>query len=140
MLTATAYDNYLESEILSADPVELVALLYRACLESLGAARRCLYDGDIPGRVRSITKASAILAELTCSLDRENGGEIAENLAELYDYLQRLILDANFKQLDTPLAEAEELLTTLYEGWAACGREIAQENGEVPSEALTALY
>ena len=54
MMTATAYDNYLESEVLSADPVKLVTILYRAALESLGTARRCLYDGDIAGRVKAI--------------------------------------------------------------------------------------
>ena len=140
-MTATAYDNYLESEVLSADPVKLITILYRAALDSIGVARRCLFDGDIAGRVQAVGKASAIVTELTCSLDRTNGGEIAQNLAELYDYIQRLLMDANFRQIDTPLAEAEELMMTLYEGWAACARKGAEQAESAETrEALSALY
>ena len=35
----TVYDRYLEAEVLSADPVKLVWLLYRGALDSVRAAR-----------------------------------------------------------------------------------------------------
>ena len=64
---------------------------------------------------RHITKAASILNELACSLDHSKGAAISRPLAELYDYVQHLLIDANFKQIEEPLAEAEQLLTQLDE-------------------------
>lgn len=108
---------YVEHEILQADPIRLVQLLYRGALEAVGKARVHLGQGNIKERSQQITKAADILNELTLSLDRERGGEIAANLAELYDYLQRRLQDANFRQAEDPLIEAERLLSTLLEAW-----------------------
>ncbi len=113
------HNRYLESEILSADPVKLVRMLYRAAIEATAAARRHLAARQIAERSRQITKAWEILLELSRSLDRSAAGEIGGALAELYPYMQHLLLDANFQQIDQPLAEVEQLLTTLLEGWSS---------------------
>lgn len=118
---------YLDNQAVSADPLELVRMLYRGAVEAVGSARRHLRDGDIPARTRQISKAIAILNELTLSLDHEAGGEISRRLAELYDYLQRLILQANFEQVEAPLVEAEQLLTTMLEGWENCRTSVEPE-------------
>src|SRR5579884_3309931 len=102
------YRNYLESEILNADPLKLVCLLYRGALERVSEARQCLRRGDIPGRARAISRATAIVNELMLSVSREQGGPLAANLVELYDYVTRSLHDANFRQVDGPLAEAEQ--------------------------------
>ena len=115
-----SYENNLEAEVLSAEPVRLVALLVRGALDAIRAARVFLAAGDIRARSAQITKAQTILNELAISLDREQGGEIARNLAELYDYLQRRLIDGNFRQADQPLAEAENLLGVLAEAWDGC--------------------
>jgi flagellar secretion chaperone FliS len=112
-----AHDTYVESRILSADGLELVRLLYQGCTSAVRDARRHLEAGEIRARSQSITKAWEILAELAHSLDRERGGEIAGRLADLYDYMQRRLLDANLQQADGPLAEVLGLLSTLSEAW-----------------------
>ena len=115
-----AQQTYLENEILQADPLELVRILYRAALEAVGKARIHLRSNEIKERSRQITKAGAIINELALSVDRERGGEIARNLVELYDYMQRCLQEANFQQSDAPLAELEKLLGTLLEAWENC--------------------
>ncbi|MCD6030828.1 MAG: flagellar protein FliS [Thermomicrobiales bacterium] len=116
-MSHTGHDAYLEGRILSADPLELVRLLYQGCSDAVREARRRLADGDIAGRSRAITRAYEILAELIYSLDRERGGEIGERLALLYDYMQRRLIEANCRQEDAPLAEVVSLLATLGEAW-----------------------
>jgi flagellar protein FliS len=111
------YDQYQEAEILNADPLKLVRLMYRAAIDSIAAARRHVQAGQIPERSRRILRAAAIINELTQSLDRGRGGEIATNLAELYDYVGRKLVQANIQQLEAPLIESEELLRTLLEAW-----------------------
>jgi flagellar protein FliS len=116
-MSHTGHDAYLEGRVLSADPLELVRLLYQGCSDAVREARRRLAEGDIAGRTRAITRAHEILSELVRSLDRERGGEIGERLALLYDYMQRRLIEANCRQEDAPLAEVVSLLATLGEAW-----------------------
>ncbi|HTR38437.1 MAG TPA: flagellar export chaperone FliS [Bryobacteraceae bacterium] len=122
-MRSNVYRNFLEEEVLSASPVKLVQLLYGSALEAIGAARRYLRQGDIRARCRAITKAMAIVTELSLSLDRDAGGSLSRDLAELYGYVEKLLIEANIRQVDTPLATAERLLTTLLEGWKALPQE-----------------
>jgi flagellar protein FliS len=114
---ASASQAYLESRILSADPVELVRMLYQGAIARVRDARDHLAAGDIAARSRAISKAIEMLSELTSSLDHDRGGEIAARLSQLYDYMQRRLLEANFQQADPPLADVLGLLMTLAEGW-----------------------
>ncbi|PWU01368.1 MAG: flagellar export chaperone FliS [Terriglobia bacterium] len=119
-----AHDKYLEERVLSADPMELVRILYQAAIGAVQDARRHLAAGRIAERSRSISRASSILLELAAALDRDRGGEIADRLAALYEYLQGKLWQANCEQSDPPLAEVLGLLSTLAEGWAVAGREV----------------
>ena len=82
-MSHSAHDAYLESRILSADPLELIRLLYQGCSDAVREARRCLAQGDVASRSHWVSKASDILAELIASLDWQRGGEIAGRLALL---------------------------------------------------------
>jgi flagellar protein FliS len=113
----TAQDTYLENRILSADPLELVRLLYRAAISAVRDARQALAAGEIAARSRSISKACEIIIELRSALDHERGGGISRRLAALYDYILRRLLDANLQQSDAPLGEVLSLLSTLEQGW-----------------------
>ena len=120
-------DAYLEGRVLSADPIELVRLMYQTATGAVRDARAHLAAGDIAARSRSISKACEILCELAGSLDFERGGEIGRRLAQLYDYMQRRLLEANIQQSDAPLAETLGLLVTLSEGWEGVRTAAAPE-------------
>jgi flagellar protein FliS len=122
-----AYDTYLEERVLSADPVELVHMLYRAAIASVGDARRHLAEREILARASAISKACAILTELNTSLDHERGGEMSVRLSQLYGYMHRRLVEGNRRQSDEPLAEVEGLLNTLAEGWAGVKSGIQEE-------------
>ncbi len=114
----TNYDRYLETEVFSASPVKLVGMLYRAAIEATAAARVHLKAGEIRERSRQIMKTWEIAGELARSLDHAQGGEISKSLNGLYIYMQQQLLEANRKQIDAPLAEVEQLFTTLQEAWS----------------------
>jgi len=127
----TAHEAYRQSSTLSADPLELVRMLYRGAVNSVRDARRHLANQEIRERASAISKACEILLELTGSLDFERGGEIAQRLAALYDYMVRRLTEANFRQSDEPLAEVLGLLATLLEGWDAISSQ-GEEATEPP--------
>jgi flagellar protein FliS len=119
-MPSNVYRSYLENDVLTADPVKLIQLLYEGAMEAIESARRHLGAGDIRARARAITKALAILHALTASLDHAKGGELSVRLAGLYDYIERLLIGANAKQQERPLIEAHQLLNVLMEGWRSC--------------------
>jgi flagellar secretion chaperone FliS len=112
------YETYLEERILSADPVELIHMLYQAAVTAVGDARRHLAEGQVLARAKCVTKACDIIVELNTSLDFERGGELSVRLSQLYSYMHRRLVEANRRQSDAFLAEVAGLLTTLTEGWA----------------------
>lgn len=127
-----AYDAYLESRIESADPIQLVRLLYQGATTAVREARAHLEAGEILGRSRAISRAHAILTELSTSLDHVRGGELSLRLARLYDYMQRRLLEANFQQSVEPLTEVLSLLATLGEAWDGI-----QEKADRPERAAS---
>jgi flagellar protein FliS len=121
------YPTYIDEEVLTATPLKFVQLLYRGALDSIASARRYLRLGDIRARSLAIGKAMAIVTELSLSLNQQAGGELSKNLALLYGYVELLLIKANSKQIDPPLAEAERLLGTLAEAWEACAPPAAAD-------------
>lgn len=125
---------YLEQTISSASPLELIQIYYQSAIQAVRDARRFLAERDIRERVRCISLAHAILAELHRSLDRKAaGGKIADELARLYDYMMRRLLDANFRQVDEPLAEVLGLLTSLAEAWTEIARREKPSSPAAPA-------
>ncbi len=108
---------YLETRVLSADPMELICLLYQHAIDSVREARRSIAKRDIAARSKAISKALAILGELNSSLDHTAGGAISGNLEQLYIYMTQKLTEANLQQREAPLAEVESLLVTLGEAF-----------------------
>lgn len=117
MATYNPFGAYLESKVLSASPLELVSLAYEGAIEAIGSARVCVREKRIHDRSRAITKAQLLIGELQKSLDFDRGGDLSQQLARLYDYMQRRLMEANFQQVEAPLAEVESLLGTVLESW-----------------------
>jgi flagellar protein FliS len=130
-------NTYLEQKILSADPVELIQLLYQGAVNAVMQARTHLAGGDIAARSAAISKCMNILGELQASLNLAEGGEISLNLGRLYEYMQIRLLNANLQQADGPLAEVQQLLEGLADAWRNVkNQETAQTfeaEPEVPS-------
>jgi len=120
-------NRYLEAEVLNAEPLKLVVMLYRAAIEAVAAARRHVRQGNIRERSGSITRAMEIVNELALSLNHAAGGVISRNLAELYAYVQTRLIEANTQQTEPPLAEVETLLSTLLEAWCSAAPNTAPE-------------
>ena len=139
-----AYRSYLENEVLTAEPLKLIQLLYEGALEAVESAERHLREGDIHARSQAITKALRIMHALTSALDHHQGGELSARLARLYDYIERLLIEANAKQEEAPLIEAHRLLNTVLEGWRGCAaeRDAAREHphSDTQYQALSCAF
>lgn len=111
--------SYLAEKTLSAEPLELVAMLYLKAITEVREARRQLAEGNITLRSKAISKAYEVISELDAALNMEAGGDLSTRLRALYGYCLVRLLDANMHQADEPLAEVLGVLSTLSEGWQA---------------------
>ncbi|MDX1984294.1 MAG: flagellar export chaperone FliS [Bryobacteraceae bacterium] len=127
-MSVNPYDSHLETQVLSASPVELVQLLYRGAIDALAAARLHLAAGDIPARAGAVTRAMNLVGELTQALDPDRGGDLASQLRDLYSYILRRIHEGNYQQQDAPFEEASRLLTTLLDAWQSIEQPVDPYN------------
>lgn len=109
--------RYLENQVLGADPIGLVLLLNEGAMGAMRQASVLLQEGSIEGRSNAITKSMQIVAELQSTLDLDRGGEIAQNLAQLYAFTQDRLIEANVEQKVAPLEEAYAVISILQQGW-----------------------
>ena len=119
----------LETGVASADPHKLILILFDGALSALAAARGNLERGSLAAKGEEISKAMAAIAGLKASLDLEKGGEIAENLAALYEYMLQKLLFANLNHEPKFLEEVGRLLTELKGAWAAIGPQNSADPG-----------
>ena len=111
-------DIGLETQVLGATPERLITLLYLGARAAIGQARIHMQEGRIAERGAAISKAIKIVDEgLKTGLNMEAGGDIAINLARLYDYIVRTLLTANLKADAEQLDIADRLLADLAEAW-----------------------
>lgn len=120
-----------EIAVETADPHRLILMLFDGAQSALILARSHMEQKNIAEKGIAITKAIDIITNgLLASLDEEKGGELAERLAALYDYISHRLLWANLKNDVAALDEAAYLLGELQSAWA----QIALEKLEAESK------
>jgi flagellar protein FliS len=108
----------VETGVTNASPQRLVIMLYDGALKATFAAKAAILHGDTAAKGEAISKAISIIDEgLRAALDQEAGGEIAANLAALYDYIASRLLYANLKNDQGSLDECARLLSELRGAW-----------------------
>lgn len=124
---AAAYEKVgLDVKVQTADSHQLVMMLYDGAQMAIATAAAHARAGDRMAMSESITKASAIIFEgLRASLDIEAGGDIARQLASLYDYIGMRLQVANLNGEQAVFDEVSDLLGQLRSAWAEIGRDPA---------------
>lgn len=112
-----------ETAVTSATPAELIVLVYDRLIEHLREVMALIADQQDCSD--SAQKALDLITEgLIASLDTQRGGEVAANLASLYDWALRTILRARLKRDASLIEDVIKVLSPLRDAWAvASGKE-----------------
>ncbi|WP_323834495.1 flagellar export chaperone FliS [Photorhabdus africana] len=112
----------VESEIMNASPYQLIQILFNGALSALRRAIILMEQGNIAEKGAAISKAINIIDNgLKQGLDNEKGGELAHNLASLYDYMIQRLLYANLRNDEPAITEVIKLLTEISDAWRQIG-------------------
>ncbi|HMP10489.1 flagellar export chaperone FliS, partial [Hydrogenophaga sp.] len=116
---AAAYKRVAaETGVQTADPHQLVVLLFDALLNTLQRARGALTQGDAAAKGAAIGKAVRILDEgLKAGLNMQEGGELAQNLRGIYEYSILRLTQANLRNDRLALDEVLALIEPVAQSW-----------------------
>lgn len=107
----------LVTGVATADNVQLIQMLFDGLAESLATARGHIANGNIVDKSNALSRASRIVVGLQGALDFERGGELAQNLNELYAYMTRRILHVNATNDLDVLSEISGLVRDISSAW-----------------------
>ncbi len=107
-----------------ADSHRLVLMLLNGALSNIAVAKGSIERQDVSAKGEAIGQTISIVNGLRTSLDLDAGGELAVNLDNLYDYMERRLLEANIHNNPSMLEEISGLLHEIKEGWAAIPVEV----------------
>jgi flagellar protein FliS len=113
------FNAYQETAVLTQNRGRLIVMLYEGAIRFLRQALDDLEHRDYAAKGVHIRRASDIIYELNTVLDMENGGQIAQNLRSLYNFMQRHLSEANLKCDPLMIREVIGLLEELNQSWRA---------------------
>lgn len=115
----------LSTQVLGADALGLVVLLYEGAVEALDRAYVALENSDFQTKSTMLNKALDIIEGLRSSLNFERGGDIAVNLNDLYDFMRRELFRSTESQEQLQsIALVRKLMFDLLDAW----KTIAKNN------------
>ena len=111
--------QYQNIQVMTADKVRIIIMLYDGVLRFNRCAQRAIAEKKIESRNLYINKSLAIISELANSLNMEEGGEVAMNLARLYDFAQSSLTKANLTNDASAIDGVNRVMAELKAGWEA---------------------
>jgi flagellar protein FliS len=109
-------DTQNETAVSSAKPVELVALVHHRLLDHLHTGKIQMTEGADSSE--TFSKAIDLITKglLSC-LDKEKGGDIAQNLTLIYDWAGKEIIRARLRRDPEMIQGVINVFVPLAEAW-----------------------
>ncbi len=110
-------DNYKKNQVATATGGQLIIMLYDGAIRFLKKSLKDIDEKNVEASHNHITRARKIVLELMFSLDMDKGGEIAQNLYELYFFMNQELIRANMKKDKDVIDQCIVLLNDLRATW-----------------------
>lgn len=126
-----AHFAYQATQISTATKEQLLLITYdigiKACRMAEAALTGDESEKDLSVANREIIRAQEVIRELMVTLNTERGGEMAQGLMRLYDYMYQLLVDANVKKEPENLRTVRTMLEELKTAWEGALVKLLQE-------------
>ena len=114
----------VQTNVADASPHRLIQMLFEGALERIAQAKGAMQQHQIARKGELIGKAIGIVGGLQGSLNDKEGGELAANLDNLYDYVIRRLSQANYENNPAILDECSRLLGDIKSAWDAIADQV----------------
>jgi flagellar secretion chaperone FliS len=106
-----------------AEGLNLVIRCYDTTINNLTKARELHLAGDFDATQDNVRLAQDLVTELLLGLDYEKGGDIAQNLGRIYNFLLRELITINGGKDATVYDPLIRILSDLKEAWVEISRQ-----------------
>jgi flagellar secretion chaperone FliS len=113
---------YQNNSVQTASPGELTLMLYNGCLKFIGLARTAIEMKNTEEKNKNLLKAQKIIQELMVTLNMDL--EISKSMMQMYDYINRRLIEANIQGDVVILDEVEDHVLDFRNTW----KEVIQIN------------
>ncbi|EKO3756180.1 flagellar export chaperone FliS [Vibrio metschnikovii] len=107
----------VDSQLSAASPHKIVQMLMAGAIERLIQGKAAMQQGNIPVKGERLGKALDIIISLRGCLSMDDGGDIAKNLDQLYEFMITQITTANHKNEPRPLDDVIDILREIKSAW-----------------------
>jgi len=114
---ANPHQHYLKTQIETASQPQLLLMIFDAAVKKLYIGKRAIEKKEIEKAHTELTKVQRIFTELMIALDFEKGGDLAQNLLRIYDFVYHHLVKANIKQNADLIDEVIPIVEDLRDGW-----------------------
>ena len=118
MQQRNAQNVYKQNQILNASPKKLVVLLYDGCIKNMKLAELSITENKLDQAHTALIKSQDIIAELASTLNKEQGGQVAQDLNDIYEYLMINLIEANRTKEISIIQKNREMMEELRDAWA----------------------
>lgn len=129
----------LKQDLAAADPHKITLLLMQGALDRLAYAKGAMERKDMAAKSDYLSRVTAIIMNLRDTLDVEIGGEVAQNMFALYNYMIERTTDAHVKNDLNMLDEVISLLTPIRDAWVQIPETAKQEAYETQRQKRQAV-
>ncbi len=107
----------VDSQLSSASPHKVIQMLMAGAIERLIQGKAAMQQGNIAVKGERLGKALDIVISLRSCLSMDDGGDIAQNLDQLYDFVIAQISAANLQNDPQPIDDVVEILREIKSAW-----------------------
>ncbi len=132
MAQGNPYTAYHRTNVETADQRQLILMLYDGAIRFMRQAVTSIEGKDMEAAHNYLIRARDIVTELLSTLKPEKGGQVGENLKNLYVYMFNRLVEANLNKDKAGVEEVIGLMLTLREGWAQAKSGIHSAPREQP--------
>ena len=124
----------LKQDLSTADPHKITLMLMQGALEKIAYAKGAMERKEFESKAQHISKAIAIIISLRDTLDMDVGGELAQNLFSLYEYMVTRLNDGNIQNNEKILDEVIQLMLPIKNAWMQIPDSAKQEAYEMKKQ------
>ena len=105
------------TQTMYASPHQLMLMLFDGAIESMSLNIRAIQQNDLEARSKQNTRSITIINGMRECLDMQAGGELADNLYALYQYMAQELFRANFKNDSETIRNMQTMLKDIRGSW-----------------------
>lgn len=125
-MTTTASQEYLRNTVLTASPEQLQLMLYDGAIRFALRGREALERQDYEGAFNGLERAQRIVLELHSGLRREVNPALVDQMASLYNFIYRRLVEATMERSVKAVDEAVRILRHQRETWTLLMDKLAK--------------